>query len=132
MSSIAISGSAPTALPQVNNRPHGHKHGGRIESTDDSSSDTAAQIPVGAAQNAFGSLLQSLEQVIGVQTPADTTSASGATSTTASSTSTALTAATGAGANTASAVASTASTQLQSYLHNAAQSVQPNTIRLNV
>jgi|SRR5450755_1814719 hypothetical protein len=67
MSLIANLSSAPSALPPVNVHPHGHKRGSHIESTGDSGSDTAAQIPAGAAQNLFGSLLQSLEQVIGVQ-----------------------------------------------------------------
>jgi hypothetical protein len=78
MSSIANLTSAPAALPPLNIHPHGHKKGSHVESTDDSGSSTAAQVPAGAAQNLFGSLLQSLEQVIGVQlsTPASAATAS--------------------------------------------------------
>ena len=71
MSSIANLGTAPSAPAAVNIHPHSHKHGSHVQSLDDSDndsgSDTAAQIPAGTAQNVFGSLLQSLEQVIGVQ-----------------------------------------------------------------
>ena len=66
MSSIANLTSLP-ALPQLNIHPHGHKKGSHVESADDPGSNTAAPVPVGTAQNLFGSLLQSLEQVIGVQ-----------------------------------------------------------------
>lgn len=66
MSSIANLTSTP-ALPQLNIHPHGHKKGSHVESGDDSDGNTAAPVPVGTAQNLFGSLLQSLEQVIGVQ-----------------------------------------------------------------
>ena len=46
--------------------------------TDDSSSTTtAAQVPVGAAQNLFGNILNTLEQVIGV-TPAASVASSAA------------------------------------------------------
>jgi hypothetical protein len=38
-----------------------------MDSLTDSSSSTAAQIPVSSAQNLFGSLLNTLEQVIGIQ-----------------------------------------------------------------
>jgi len=78
MSSIANLSSAPSALPPVNVHPHGHRRGSHVESTEDSSSDTAAQVPPGAAQNLFGSLLQSLEQVIGVQSTTATSTAAAA------------------------------------------------------
>jgi hypothetical protein len=67
MLTIANLTSASSTLPLVNIHPHGHKKGSQAASTGDSGSDTAAQVPVGAAQNLFGTLLQSLEQVIGVQ-----------------------------------------------------------------
>jgi hypothetical protein len=148
MSAIAIPGSASTTLPQINIRPHGHRHGGKVESTDDpstDSTDTAAQIPVGTAQNAFGSLFQSLEQMIGVQPPTLTTSASGVTTASspaaAGSALTALTPATG-DALTAPSTASTgsaptppnswsASSMLQTYLNNAGP-MPPNKIHMNV
>lgn len=143
MSSIAIPGSAST-LPQVSVRPHGHKHGARVESTDDSStdssSDTAAQIPVGTAQSAFGSLFQTLEQVIGLQPPSATTSAAGATTVAGATTAAGVpttfggTPVSAAAAATSAAGAATtpnASNHVQSYLSNASASVQPS-IRLNV
>jgi hypothetical protein len=51
----------------VNIHPHGHGHkkGGGLDPTSDSSSSTAAQIPVGSTQNLFGNLFNSLQQVIG-------------------------------------------------------------------
>ena len=67
MSSIANLGSIVTALPQVNLHAHVHKKGVHLDSGADSSSDTAAQVPVGAAQNIFGRLLRTLEQVVGLQ-----------------------------------------------------------------
>jgi hypothetical protein len=83
MSSIANLTSTP-ALPQLNIHSHGHKKGSHVESADDSGSDTAAPVPAGTQQNLFGSLLQSLEQVIGVQlsaaAPAGTASATAAAS----------------------------------------------------
>ena len=106
MSSIANLGTAPSAPAAVNIHPHGHKHGSHLQSLDgsdsDSGSDTAAQIPAGTAQNVFGSLLQSLEQVIGVQT----STAGGANA--------------GAGAASGAAPAQSASTQ--NFLSNLLQS----------
>jgi hypothetical protein len=86
MSSIANLTSAPSALPSFNIPPHGHKKGSHVGSTDDSGSNTAGQVPVATAQNLFGSLLQSLEQVIGVQlgAAAPATSTTTGTGTTAS------------------------------------------------
>jgi hypothetical protein len=79
MSSIANLTSASSALPSLNIRPHGHKKGSHVGSSDDSGSNTAAQVPVGTVKSLFGTLLQSLEQVIGVQlgatAPAATASA---------------------------------------------------------
>ena len=99
MSSIANLTSAPSALPSFNIPPHGHKKGSHVGSTDDSGSNTAGQVPVATAQNLFGSLLQSLEQVIGVQLGA----AAPATATPATSTTTG----TGTTASTGAATAST-------------------------
>ena len=72
MSSIAIPSSAASVLPATNIHPHGHGHGHKKGSevdalSGDSSSSTAAQAPAGSSQNIFGSLLSTLEQVIGVQ-----------------------------------------------------------------
>jgi hypothetical protein len=73
------SNGAATALPAVNIHPHGHRRGS-LDSADESSSNTAAQIPVGSTQNLFGSLLSSLEQIIGVQ-PAHSSSTASSAST---------------------------------------------------
>lgn len=111
MSSIANLGTAPSAPAAVNIHPHGHKHGSHVQSLDDSGdsgSDTAAQIPAGTAQNVFGSLLQSLEQVIGLQW-------SGAVGVGAD-------AAMGAAASSGAAPARSASTQ--NFLNNLVQSRQ--------
>jgi len=67
MSTIANLTSASSALPLVNIHPHGHKKGSQAATAGDSGSTTAAQVPVGTAQNLFSTMLQSLEQVIGVQ-----------------------------------------------------------------
>ncbi len=70
MSSLAMPSSVTAALPAVNIHPHGHGHRKGPETgslSNSSSSSTAAQIPVGSTQNLFGSLLTSLEQVIGAQ-----------------------------------------------------------------
>ena len=131
MSSIANLSSAPSALPPVNVHPHGHRHGSHVESTDDSSSDTAAQVPPGAAQNLFGSLLQSLEQVIGVQstTATSTAAAAPATATPAGAATTVASASTSVTPSAAGAAApsvSSSSTLLQNYLNNLSQTLQAN------
>lgn len=70
MSSLTIPTSV-TPLPALNIPPHGHGHGHKkgfdLDSTTDTGSSTAAQIPAGSAQNMFGSLFASLAQLIGVQ-----------------------------------------------------------------
>ena len=78
MSSIANLGSAPAALPQLNLHPHGHKKGL-------SGSDTAPQLPVRAKQNLFSSLLQSLEQAIGLNLTAPAAAAPASPAATAAS-----------------------------------------------
>jgi len=80
MSSLSILSPAASALSAINIHPHSHKKGSHVEATNDSGSDTAAQIPAGTAQNLFGSLLRSLEQVIGVQSSAATSTAAPAPS----------------------------------------------------
>src|ERR1700722_7469233 len=65
MTSIASLGSAVSALP-TGTRPHGHRKGSQVESTDDAISNSAtAPVPATTQQNLFSSLLQSLKQVIG-------------------------------------------------------------------
>jgi len=66
MSSIANLTSTP-ALAQLNTHLHGHKKGSHVASAADS--DSSSKPPRqcrGTQKNLFGSLLQSLEQVIGV------------------------------------------------------------------
>jgi hypothetical protein len=130
MSSIASITSASPALPPVNVHPHGHKRGSHVESAGDSSSDTAAQVPVGAAQNLFGSLLQSLEQVIGVQpataTPASGTSAATTSSTAGAGAATSASAAAPSTASTATPSSQSANALLQNYLNNVSQTLQAN------
>jgi hypothetical protein len=123
MSSIANLGAASAALPQLNIHPHGHKKGFDALSTDLSSSDSTAQLPVPAAQNLFSNLLQSLEQVIGLKsTPASPAAVAAPATGTAAAASTATAA--------ASTSAATANTLLQNYLHNAPQNVQADAAKL--
>ncbi len=78
MSSLTMPAAVTAALPAVNLPPHGHGHGHKkaspLDLTSNSSSNTAAPIPVGTAQNLFGSLFSSLQQIIGGQ-PAPTSPA---------------------------------------------------------
>jgi hypothetical protein len=71
MSSLTMPSAVAPTLPAVNIPAHGHGHGHKkgspLDPTADSSSSTAAPIPVGTAQNLFGSLFNSLQQIIGVQ-----------------------------------------------------------------
>ena len=67
MSAIANLNAAPAAFPPVNLHAHGHKRGGHVQATDADAGNGTAQVPPGLRQNLFGSLLNSLQQVIGVQ-----------------------------------------------------------------
>ncbi|HTB87832.1 MAG TPA: hypothetical protein VK743_07765 [Steroidobacteraceae bacterium] len=69
MSSLTMPSAVTPTLPALNIHPHGHGHkkGSPLDPTSDSSSSTAAPIPVGSAQNLFGSLFSSLQQIIGTQ-----------------------------------------------------------------
>jgi hypothetical protein len=58
MSSITSLSPASAAFPPVNTHARGHKHGSQMDSAD---------APTGAVQNLFGSLLQTAEKVIGLQ-----------------------------------------------------------------
>jgi hypothetical protein len=98
MSIITNLTSTSSALPPVNIHPHGHKKGAQAASAGDFGSDTAAQVPAGTAQNLFRTMLQSLEQVIGVQLGATASTATPTAATTAASTTT------GAGATASSNV----------------------------
>ncbi len=121
MSLIPNLTSASSALPTLNIHTHGHKKGSHVGSPDDSTSSSAAQAPAGSVQNLFGTLLQSVEQVIGLQlSPAKPAAAA----TTAAATTTA--AAAGAAASTGAATASTqsAGSLLQNYLNNLSQNLR--------
>jgi hypothetical protein len=119
MSVIANLSSAAAALPPINPHLHGHKKGSHVQSADDTggSSDSAAQVPAGLQQNLFGSLLNSLEQVIGVQATTPAGAATGTTS--AAATGSAPTgSANASAANPVSAAAQSSLTLLQNYLNN--------------
>ena len=102
-----LSSVSPSALPPVNLHGHGHKHGSHVESTDASedstSNDALGQAPAGATQSLFGTLMQSLEQVIGLQ-PGTTTPAA--------------TAGTAASAAAGTSTSAQQNTLLQNYLNN--------------
>src|SRR6266851_4727012 len=119
MSLIPNLTSASSALPTLNIHTHGHKKGAHVGSPDDSTSSSSAQAPAGSVQNLFGTLLQSVEQVIGLQLsaakPAATTAA-----TAAAAGSTAATASTGA----AAASTQSAGSLLQNYLNNLSQNLR--------
>jgi hypothetical protein len=76
MSALTMPTAVMPALPAVNLPSHGHGHGHKkaspLDPTTDSSSNTAAPIPVGSAQNLLGSLFSSLQQIIGGQPAAAT------------------------------------------------------------
>ena len=115
--------SASSALPTLAIHTHGHKKGSHVGSPDDSTSSSSAQAPSGSVQNLFGTLLQSVEQVIGLQLSAAKPAAAATTA--------AAAAGAGTTAATASAGAATASTQpagglLQNYLNNLSQNLRAN------
>jgi hypothetical protein len=134
MSSIASLSSAPSALSSMTAHSHGHKKSSRVGSTSsDSDGDAMTPVPAGTQQNLFSSMLQSLEQIIGVQ-PATAASASAAApagstaANTKASTAAASHPATAAPTTPASgAAAATSTAALQKYLHNV--STQSNDIR---
>ena len=116
MSSVTnLSSVSPAALPPVNLRSHGHKHGSQVDSTDASSDSTSndalGQAPAGATQSLFGTLMQSLEQVIGLQ-PGTTTPAA--------------TAGTAASAAAGTSTSAQQNTLLQNYLNNLSHKPQVN------
>ena len=87
MSSLTMPSAVTPTLPALNIHPHGHGHkkGSPLDPTADSSSSTAAPIPAGAAQNLFGSLFSSLQQVIGGQPVTAATNPAAATTNAAAS-----------------------------------------------
>jgi hypothetical protein len=118
--SIANLSSAPSALSAVTSHSHGHRKGGRVDSTSQSEGDAMTPVPAGTQQNLFSSMLQSLEQVIGVQ-PASSTAAAAPAATAGAPAATAAAATTAAAAPNAPASAAapaSSSAALQKYLHN--------------
>jgi hypothetical protein len=89
MSSLTMPAAVTPNLPAVNLPAHGHGHGHKkaspLDATTDSSSNTAAPIPVGTAQNLFGSLFSSLQQIIGGQPAAAVTNPAALTTSAAAS-----------------------------------------------
>jgi hypothetical protein len=115
MSSITIANAASNALPTVNFRPHGRGHGKKgsdMESQSESAIGSPGQMPMGASQPLLGSMLQSLQQVVGSQA----TGTSSATGTTAAST-------TGPAAPIAASPA--VAQELSGFMHSLFQVLQP-------
>jgi len=107
MSTIANLTSATSALPSVNAHGRGHKKSSQLDSIDDSGSATTAQVPATTQQNLFGSMLQSLEQVIGVQLGATAPATSSTAASTTTGVGTTASAATTTGSTSAATAAST-------------------------
>lgn len=84
MSPFAISSSVTAALPALNVHPHGHGHkkGSELDLSDpstDSTSSTAAQVPVASAQNLFGKAFTALQTLLGLTPPAASSAAAAPT-----------------------------------------------------
>jgi hypothetical protein len=89
MSTPAIPAAANAALSALNIHPHGHGHkhdGLALDSLTDSGSNSASQTPAsGSTQSLFGTLLNTLEQVAGIQLTAPAQSSRTAAATTPAS-----------------------------------------------
>ena len=122
MSMIATAASASAASPIANMFVHGHKKG--MHAAINESSSSSSQSPT-STQGLFSSLLQALEQVVGIPTSASTSPAAGTTAVTGT---TGTAAASGAASTaTTSANAATASNpaqELQSFMHMLFQSLK--------
>ena len=73
MSPFAIPTSLTAALPALNVHPHGHGHKKSpdlLDTSTDSTSSTAAQVPVTSAQNLFSKAFTALERLNGLTPPA--------------------------------------------------------------
>jgi hypothetical protein len=95
---LAIPNAISAAVSEMSQ--HGHKKGVKGSSSTDSTSSTGDQ--AGTTQSLFGSLLDSAEQVVGIQTPTTTPPPSAAAVTGAASTLASLN--TGAQTSTASMI----------------------------
>jgi hypothetical protein len=80
MSVLSIPAAISSAVSSLTSH-HGHKkgvHGGAGSSAlNSTSSSTDDGEPTGSTQSLFGTLMDSVEQVVGIQTPASTTAAHG-------------------------------------------------------
>ena len=115
MSLLPISSAASTTASSVNFHVHGHKKGSHVGGASDSNSTTGQNPP--APESLFSNLLQSVQQVIGLQMT--TAAAATATSATSAVTGAASTTANVAGATAATSPTSAAVTQdLNSFLHS--------------
>jgi hypothetical protein len=86
MSSLTIPSAPAAALPAMNVHPHGHGHkkGSQLDlsgDSADSSSSTAAQVPVASAQNLFSKAFTALEELVGLHPPSVASSPAAASST---------------------------------------------------
>jgi hypothetical protein len=73
MSPLAIPSSVTAALPALNVHPHGHGHkkgSDLLDTSTDSTSSTAAPVPVASAPNLFSKAFTALERLIGLTPPA--------------------------------------------------------------
>jgi hypothetical protein len=121
MSSLAIANAASTTLPVANfhSRGSGH-HKGLVTDAASPSGNSLGQIPVGGVQNLFSNLLQTLEQIIGVQPSSATPATAGAGAVSAAGTAAGTAAHAAAGSATSAASASTPAVaqDLNGFLHS--------------
>lgn len=67
MSTAPLAAANGTSLPAMSLHAHGHKHGIHGDTQNDSTTSTSATAgPSGSTQNLFGSLMDSLESIIGL------------------------------------------------------------------
>ena len=122
MSIAAISAAASTVIPAINVQPHGHKKGLKLESDSNGTDTTVGQTPTTTNQNLFSSLLQSLEQVTGVQPAASTGTAAvvaaGAAADAGATSAAGAATAAAAGVTPATVPATPSSSQLSGILHS--------------
>jgi hypothetical protein len=79
MSTAPIAAANSSTLPALSLHGHGHKHGIHGDSQNDSAtSSSSTSGPTGSTQNLFGSLMDSLESIIGLA-PASASTGSNST-----------------------------------------------------
>jgi hypothetical protein len=122
MSALAISNSAAMTLPVASPHRHGHMKGMLADAMSNTGSSSitgnsaTGQPPAGAAQGLFGSLMQTLEQIIGGQ-PASASTAPAATSV-AGGTSTGTAVSAAGGVSPATAASPALAQNLGGFLHS--------------